>query len=200
MLLDCPDPLIDSDPPSMKLPLVSMFRESAPLADGDTRPVFHPPSLAFSSASGDNSRDEVGVWCKRIYKDLSETWPQLRFTVKFTLQDELIVSFILDNDVNISRFALPLLKYMNNMARIGLAAEFKLKRRGDRWNVIENEQLSEEVSVRALLIYALYAPWVNTSQRAVHKAAAVTERNLARTKTMKFRTDQQIVNAKNNNK
>lgn len=188
MLLDRPDPLIDNDPAPKKLSIEKMFRNTGKSAAGDLRPQFHPPSL-ISSSSGDNSRDEVGVWCKRIYKDLSETWPQLRFNVKFTLQDELLVAFKLDDDVNISQFAFTLLKYMNNMARVGLASEFKLNRRGDRWNVIENEKQPDSDLVHTFLIYAFYAPWVKTGNLQIRKAAAATERMISRTATMKVRSE-----------
>lgn len=44
------------------------------------------------------SKGETRIWTKQIYEKLSEDWPHLRFKVKFTDNDELLICFPVDNN------------------------------------------------------------------------------------------------------
>lgn len=62
--------------------------------------------------------------------------------MRFEKSQELLVQFTKPSRSSGSNLPFPppnnaLLKYMLNMARNGLAKEFKLQKRGDRWNVLE---------------------------------------------------------------
>jgi hypothetical protein len=79
-----------------------------------------------------------------------------------------------------------LLRYMNNMASHGLASKLKLKRRGDRWNVVEFiDQLQIEESSnpdpqerpqKPRITFSFYAPWVNSGQLKAHRNIAQRDR------------------------
>ena len=143
-----------------------------------TRPSFHPPALKID-LSNDVGRDRIQYWMSQIFKELSSAWPQLKFKVNFTLKDELLVSFGVGDNVNIAHLGGLLLKYMNNLARHGLGSQFRLKRRGDRWNVYET-QLDENGTTTGHIMFAFDAPWVNTGTLKVKKAAATQEREKAK--------------------
>jgi hypothetical protein len=78
------------------------------------------------------------VWSREIYEKLSEDWSHLRFTIKVTDADEIVVSFdtdLLQQGGGLADTALA--RYMGNMSRHGVAAERRLRKRGDRWRVTE---------------------------------------------------------------
>jgi hypothetical protein len=179
MLLECPDKLVDSGPPVEKINLETLVR-SYPNNVLDSsllnRPAFHPPALTISKE--DEGRTHISEWMKELYHELSTAWPHLRFNLKFTLTDEFIISFAINKEKELSVLRELLFKYMNNLARNGLAAFYKFKRRGDRWNILEEESKEnnndEETSFR--LIFTFYAPWVRNATLKVHKAAAQSQR------------------------
>lgn len=86
---------------------------------------------------------ELGVeWTKKIFGLLARDWAHLKFTVKFTKSDELLVQFEMAvnyNDIPVIGVAMltSLGKYMTTMVTHGVAAEFGLKKRGDRWGQLE---------------------------------------------------------------
>ena len=139
-----------------------------------SRPSFHPPALKID-LSNDIGRDRIQYWMKEIFKELSSAWPQLKFKVNFTLNDELLVSFEVGDNVNMAHLGGLLLKYMNNLARHGLGSEFKLKRRGDRWNIYETQH-EDNGNLIGHIVFAFDAPWVNTGTLKVKKAVSMQER------------------------
>jgi hypothetical protein len=170
--------LIDGGPPTEPVRLENITRTVHGIVIDEallTRPAFHPPALT-TNLNDDSGRSRVEYWMSEIFSELSASWPQLRFDVKFTLRDELLVSFVMNVDVNVTTLSGPLLKYMNNLGRVGLAAQFRLKRRGDRWNVFETELPEGSTVVVSILMFAFYAPWVKIGQLNVHKSIAAAQR------------------------
>ena len=181
MFLDCKDVLIDGTGPVKRIALDKYVRnESAEPPDPALRcrPSFHPPALRID-ISNDVGRDRIQHWMGEIFSELSSAWPQLKFTVKFTQSDELIVGFIVGEDVNFASLGGLLLKYMNNLARSGLGSQFKLQRRGDRWNIFERES-RDDGKIVGQLVFAFDAPWVKTNSNNVNKAVAAAERARAK--------------------
>lgn len=166
----------------------------------DSSKMIHGPFSVVGPRRGDKEvpRDEVALWSKEIFDKLSEDWGHLRFTIKFTSSDELVVSFdttTLPSGPDGEGFEdRALSKYMLTMARHGVAAERRLKKRGDRWRVIEwedsldantnssaerqtgSEVQSFESELRQFLVFSFYAPWCTSSHVSAHKIAAKTER------------------------
>jgi uncharacterized protein YozE (UPF0346 family) len=202
------------------------------------------------------SKMDTRIWAKQIYDKLSTDWPHLRFKVKFTENDELLVCFpVEDNSLNVqfeatappppdvcgspgstgiknaqstesfsaadgtesncgtatpsltltegppvvagslvlkpddpsdSKFKTDfniICRYMRQMATHGIAAQFGLKKRGDRWRRLEVEapppapasrrgtsagsgppsppdSLPEPPPPVHLIVFSFYAPWV----------------------------------------
>ena len=79
-----------------------------------------------------------------------------------------------------------LLRYMNTLARHGLASKLKLKRRGDRWNVVEFIDLPSNEAPNASepqarpqkprITFSFYAPWVISGQLKAHRISAQKDR------------------------
>lgn len=86
---------------------------------------------------------ELGVdWTNKIFKVLVKDWPNLKFTVKFTKSDELLVQFEVEvNNDGSLRLGGALLrslgKYMTNLILHGAASDLGLRKRGDRWGQLE---------------------------------------------------------------
>ncbi len=183
MIMDCKDVLVDGGPPTQKVTLENggMLRSNDPRPSDPNlmnRPSFHPPALKID-LSHDIGRDRIQYWMNEIFSELSKSWPNMKFKVNFTLQDELLVSFEIGENVNIAHLGGLLLKYMNTLARNGLGSKFQLKRRGDRWNVYETQQ-QEDGTIIGHIVFAFDAPWVNTGILKVKKAAAAQERENAK--------------------
>lgn len=193
------------------------------------------------------SKTDTRIWAKQIYEKLSTDWPHLRFKVKFTEHDELLVCFpVEDNSLNIAFEADPsppraptspmgspgntirtnhsgesfdetqsnsgtattalssmnevpapgvagtlvmktnepsdgtfrtdfniICRYMRQLAAHGLASQFGLKKRGDRWRRLEVEAPPVGAKTCAhdslnnpppppvhLIVFSFYAPWV----------------------------------------
>jgi hypothetical protein len=165
----------------------------------DSSKMIHGPFSVVGPRRGEKevSRDEVALWSREIFDKLSEDWGHLRFTIKFTGSDELVVSFdaaMLPPGPDGEGFEdRALSKYMSTMARHGVAAERRLKKRGDRWRVVEWEDVCEpcvdsvqdertpgkessQPIFKKLLVFSFYAPWCVSSHVSAHKVAAKTER------------------------
>lgn len=78
-------------------------------------------------------------------------------------------------------------RYMGTMSRHGIAAERRLRKRGDRWRVIEwietksspekNHSNSEHSNnVTEVVVYSFFAPWVTSAQHKAHSFTAKTNR------------------------
>ncbi len=91
-----------------------------------------------------------------------------------------------------------LMRYVNHMAQHGIPAEMRLRRRGDRWRVLEDEDsllppvpnkqpasgiVTEGVmpsrEKKQVLVFAFYAPWVTSAHVSAHKIKANQDRQLA---------------------
>lgn len=100
------------------------------------------PFAVSGKRSGESevSRDEGVHWCAAIYNKIKEDWSHLRFSIKYSSSDEIIISFdvemLLNEKGEVQDSAL--CRYMTQMTAHGLAADFRLKKRGDRWRVIED--------------------------------------------------------------
>ena len=110
------------------------------------------------------TRPSVREWMNTIFKKLSEDWPTLKFTLRFTDDDELHTLFTFKTDEN-SSSNLPRIppnnalgKYMKTLCNTGVAGELKFKLRGDMWNIPDPNTIDNQDTVT--LIYAMYAPWV----------------------------------------
>jgi len=97
---------------------------------------------------------QVKEWTKQIHAKLVKDWPQYKFRVKFTKSNELVIQFLkpepggLGGGLNVI-FPPPnnmLNKYMHTLAQHGLACQFGLKKRGDRWNILEVEYVNSNGS------------------------------------------------------
>ena len=161
----------------------------------DASKMIHGPFAVVGPRRGGDvevSREDVSIWSKEIFDQLAEDWSHLRFSVKFTATDELVVSF----DTSMMPKAeeggyddRALGRYMITMARHGVAARRRLKKRGDRWRVVEWEECDASTtssvpekaraanpSMKQFLVFSFYAPWCVDSHVSAHKGAAVTER------------------------
>lgn len=114
----------------------------------------------------EEGRGSVPEWSRRMFFRLSEDWPQLRFTLRFTTEDEFVVSFdasaplqptqedALAENKRPVRGAIDVLsslnRYMKHFATHGLASEFRLIKRGDRWNCLELSAPHEMTSTQRL--------------------------------------------------
>lgn len=95
---------------------------------------------------------QVKEWTKQIHAKLVKDWPQYKFRVKFTKSNELVIQFLKPepsgSGLNVI-FPPPnnmLNKYMHTLAQHGLACQFGLKKRGDRWNILEVEYVNSNGS------------------------------------------------------
>jgi hypothetical protein len=73
-------------------------------------------------------------WCRQLYELLAEDWPDLHFTLRIT-KDELLVQFPTLTQVLPAMGAVQ--KYMAHLIAHGEAMKIGLKKRGDRWGVLE---------------------------------------------------------------
>ena len=98
----------------------------------------------------EEGRRFVPNWSRCMFTKLSEDWPQLRFKLRFTTDDEFVFSFEAPAPLDIGgdeatpssagamlKVLDSLNRYMKHFAAHGLASEFRLIKRGDRWNCLE---------------------------------------------------------------
>ena len=91
------------------------------------------------------------------------------------------------------------MRYINHMAQHGIPAEMRLRRRGDRWRVLEDESTImnitkkgsdkedniENAPKKQFLVFSFYAPWVNSAHVGAHKLKARQDRDLASSGSLK---------------
>ena len=113
------------------------------------------PFRVFTGKEREKDRRLAAQWAHQIFKLILADWGHMKFKVKFTPEDELLVQFILNgSNTTVSSdgatASLPpeqaLSKYMNQLASHGIAADFGLKKRGDRWGVVEVGIISAQPS------------------------------------------------------
>lgn len=87
--------------------------------------------------------EALGKWIRIIFEKLTVDWSAYAFHVKAVNNNtELLIQFEKPEDESVT-FPPPhnaLNKYFMQMAKHGLAADFGLNRRGDRWNMFEIEE------------------------------------------------------------
>lgn len=119
--------------------------------------VFHSN---VSNKNREKERNEAGLWTKKMFIQLQKDWPHLRFKVKFTSEDELLIQFIITEESIVSIGGtqntskdLPrghaLVKYMQQVATHGMASAEGLRKRGDRWGCMEEGTVKVSPSITA---------------------------------------------------
>lgn len=161
----------------------------------DGSKFLHGPFAVAGKRLGEQevSREEGVHWCTDLYNKLKEDWGHLRFSVKYSTSDEIIISFDLDllrtNPKDNEVHDATLCKYMTRLTTCGLAAEHRLRKRGDRWRVIEdveviskatNEGEDDVVTSKEVLVFTYVAPWCKDVSLKVKRGAAVLDRLQAR--------------------
>jgi hypothetical protein len=145
------------------------------------------------------SRDDIYGWCREIYEKISTDWSHLRYHMQVLDGQEIAVFFemktlkgALDSPSSSAGLAeVALSRYMGTMARHGVAAERRLRKRGDRWRVLESMELkqsSEEgqdqnqnsPQMEEVVVYSFFAPWVTSAQNKAHRHTAKTNRRHTR--------------------
>jgi hypothetical protein len=167
-----------------------------------TRSEAFDPSLwtagAFNPAGkkqSDVTRSKIREWIKAVFSKLSADWPNLKFTVRWTNEDEMQIVYtfgqaVLDSVVAGASLtsvdegfvgttpppnnALP--KYFAAFASTGLAAELKFTRRGDKWNIPDPTAIIGTET----LMFVFYAPWVKRGITTVRSAMSAFQREEVR--------------------
>ena len=177
----------------------------------DGSKFLHGPFAVSGKRSGQQevSREEGVHWCTSIYNQIKKDWGHLRFSIKYSTSDEIIISFDLDllrdgnNDVQDSA----LCKYMTRLTTHGLAAQHRLKKRGDRWRVIEDVEVvtkatsaeeEDTVSCKEVLVFVYVAPWCNDISLQVKRGAAINDRLQVRDNTTQLKTKKKKEKSKKN--
>lgn len=106
---------------------------------------------------------DVQVWLKQVYQVLASDWAHLKFTLRYTTDNELLVIF---ESTNLPP-ANALLKYMNRLATQGVAASIGFTKRGDRWYLQEEDDH---------VVFAFYAPHANLGRKNVNKSVSEAHR------------------------
>jgi hypothetical protein len=144
---------------------------------------------------------QVRGWLHALHDRLAEDWPQYLFKVKFTATEEVLVQFERPNCLHTYtsslKSAVPAIsttvafpppnnllgKYMQKVATLGIAYEFGLRKRGDRWNVFEVDYPESSPSVGADTIPSVDGPDTaqrdpphNTGSREIHSANSYDDR------------------------
>ncbi len=141
------------------------------------------PFRANVGREKEKDKESAQLWTGKIFKIIQQDWGHLRFKVKFVVNDELLIQFIINDDrvtLQTHNNTLPpegaLNKYMQQLAAHGYAAEVGLKKRGDRWGVIEKTTIDDNEVL--LLTFSMYAPWSSKGQiNAAKKYADMSRSN-----------------------
>ena len=86
-------------------------------------------------------------------------------------------------------------RYMNTMALHGAANHRRLRKRGDRWKVVEFTRDKDSDSDKRLLVFSFYTPWYNSATRNIQKRVSTEERKATRRIEMQLQASNR---AKNN--
>jgi hypothetical protein len=145
------------------------------------------------------SRDDIYSWCREIYEKISADWSHLRYHMQVIDGQEIVVLFEMSTLCGESESSggyaeVALSRFMGTMSRHGVAAERRLRKRGDRWRVIEWMEGKSTASATGadsvpdatsntmveVVAYAFFAPWVTSAQNKAHRHTAKTNRRHTR--------------------
>jgi len=183
----------------------------ADFTDGDK--FRYGPFYLYFKKNGEVSRHSVEKWTPALFKQLQKDWSHLKFKVKFTTDDEFLIQFFVgkrikvnnynnNNDITLTQMNDEnkykddinttintdiITKYMNRMVTHGLASEFNLSKRGDRWGAIEviknvtpnsdnnenieNKDDDDDAEQDLYLTYSLFPSWQNKGPLLAKKSA-----------------------------
>ncbi len=130
-------------------------------------------------------------WVKQLYAQLSEDWSGLIFSVKLTEQ-EIVIKFPTQCQALPAESALQ--KYMLRLASHGNPGKWGLRKRGDRWGVMEvpqtmlgdgerfNTSISDVLADQtangeAMITFSYFLPWIKSGLRKVTKATGKSARD-----------------------
>lgn len=94
-------------------------------------------SFSVSGGPARLNKSQIDGCVSHIFSKLCQDWPQLRFAVKYTSSEEILVDFDADLVDNIDAVR----RYISYDAQHGKPAELKLRKRGDRWGIIEDGKI-----------------------------------------------------------
>ena len=220
------DPIVNNgDPVSAAsagiVPSFKIFR--ADFTEGDE--FIHGPFYLYFKKNGETSRQSVDKWTPALFKQLQKDWSHLKFKVKFTTDDEMLIQFFvgtrtrmggidrmttqtINNDIqykdeiNTNINIDTITKYMNRLVTHGLASEFNLSKRGDRWGIIEivkssvpattpsndknvnrENTINDKNVIQELYItYSLFPPWQNRGPLLAAKSEKLKSKSIKKIK------------------
>lgn len=158
----------------------------------DASKMLHGPFFVPAKVQQAFPREDLALWGRELFEQLGRDWAHLRFSLRCRGTDELVVSFDLpapattgasaqEHDHESSPLVTALGRYMNTLALHGVAAHRRLRKRGDRWRVLERvepaagqEQTQEQSKL--VLVFAFYTPWFSGATRSIQKRTAQQER------------------------
>jgi len=220
------DPIInDGNPVSAAsagiVPPDKIFRTD--FTDGDK--FRHGPFYLYFKKNGETSRNSVEKWTPALFKQLQKDWSHMKFKVKFTTDDEMLIQFFIGtrtrinendknqtfkefshkDDINTNVNIEIITKYMNRLVTHGLASEFNLSKRGDRWGMIEvvknslptvlsmpdttpnndniENTINDEDAIQELYVtYSLFPPWQTRGPILAAKTAVLKNKTIKKIK------------------
>lgn len=114
-------------------------------------------STSLPAKSGGKFEADLSViksWVMKLHEQVASDWPMYSFRIRFAPTQEILIQFAYpkssgqgatqtaDGTGIIPPFPPPnnaLNKYMHHLASHGLASQFNLAKRGDRWHVVERD-------------------------------------------------------------
>lgn len=105
---------------------------------------------------------QVQSWVQEIHDSIAKDWGRFRFSLQYTIDNQLIVSFE-NKDLPPAN---ALLNYMNHSSVHGVIGALGFIRRGDRWYVLENNQV----------VFGWYALGMNKGPLQIFKQTSAASR------------------------
>jgi hypothetical protein len=144
------------------------------------------PSKLFFMSKGEGKH-----WIQSIFTSLENDFSQMKFNVTMTYSDEVVVQYFIDPHKFTPQQYRSVCHYMNLLISHGIGAEYKLRRRGDRWGVLEelDKKMMNEAIFTHSISFSMYAPWVPVASSTVHKSVARFDRLKARNLALKLHNE-----------
>lgn len=121
---------------------------------GKSRALKHPDDL------------QIRQWLQQIHDEIVKDWGSFRFSIQYTIDDQLVISF---ENKNLPP-ANALVNYMNYSSTHGIVGSMGFIRRGDRWYVLEGDQV----------LFVWYAPGVNRGPLKIFRKVSAASRKITR--------------------